>query len=277
MINTGSFGSPFYYGDKMKGAISYTGNKESLLPKLLELFPTDYTRFVDAFCGGLSVSLNVPGNVLANDIQPQLIDMYTKMRELSTEALVAFIDEHKVSKDDQAGYYALRDLYNQTKDPLLLLVLHYSSFSNMIRFSNEGEFNAPFGKRQFNKNSLRKLLGFKESCDKISFSNKSYIDLDIQDGDFVYADTPYLITEAVYNKFWSEQEEVKFLGWLDTLNSRGIKFGLSNVVDHHGKTNHILKDWMGAYTVHELQKNYVFNAYHTKEKGGTREVYITNC
>lgn len=43
------------------GLIPYTGNKEKLLPGVSKYFPKHYNRFVDAFCGGLSVSLYVEG------------------------------------------------------------------------------------------------------------------------------------------------------------------------------------------------------------------------
>lgn len=259
----------------MLGAIAYTGNKQKLLPNIKQYFP-EYTRFVDAFCGGLSVSLNVSGPVLANDIQPQLIDMYSNMQELSLDRLIEFIDAHKVSKTDKEGYLKLCALYNETRNPLLPLVLHYSSFSNMMRFNRDGEFTAAFGQREFNKNSLKKLKWFKENDNKITFSCQRFDSLEIADGDFVYADPPYLITEADYNKFWSIDEEIKLLHWLDELDRRNIKFGLSNVIEHHAKRNDILIDWMQKYNVYYQNKRYIFNVYQTKERDGTKEVYITN-
>ena len=101
-------------------------------------------------------------------------------------------------------------------------------------------------------------------------------DVKILDGDFVYVDPPYLITVADYNKFWSEDEEKDLLNLLDSLNDRGIKFGLSNVLEHHGKENTLLKEWSKKYNVKHLNKKYVFNIYHSKEKNGTDEVYIFN-
>lgn len=259
----------------MLGAIAYTGNKQKLLADLKPLFPK-YDRFIDAFCGGLSVSLNVDGPVLANDIQPQIIDMFKAMQSQSLSDLEEYIHTFKVSKDDKAGYLQLCQLYNTTKAHLLPLVLHYSSFSNMMRFNKEGEFTAAFGQREFNKNSLKKLKWFKENDNKIDFSCRHFSELEIMTNDFVYCDPPYLITEADYNKFWSEDEERRLLDWLDSLDARGIKFGLSNVVEHHCKKNQILIDWMSKYNVHYQDKRYIFNVYQTKERDGTKEVYITN-
>lgn len=257
------------------GAICYTGNKQKLINDLLPLFP-EYERFVDVCCGGLSVSLNVEGPVLANDVQTELIDMYESMRNYTTKDIRALCAKYGLSKANQDSYYALREEYNKTKEPILLLLLQYGSFSNMIRFQN-GQFNAPFGRREMNSRSTKKLEHFHENVQKIEFSNCTFEDLVIKDGDFVYIDPPYLITEAAYNALWSEELEHKLYSWLDKLDSRGIKFGLSNVLFHRSKENKILQEWREKYDTHYLDKKYVFNAYHAKEQESkTVEVYITN-
>ncbi|UOX40414.1 DNA methyltransferase [Aeromonas phage GomatiRiver_11] len=260
----------------MLGAIAYTGNKQKILPEIMNKFPTEYGRFVDLFCGGLSVALNVKGPVIANDIQKPIVDMFEAARNYEWSEIEQMAKDRNLSKGNRETYDELVKEYNSTKDPILLLLLHYYSFSNMIRFNKVGEFNAPFGKRQINKNSGRKFLHFKQNNSKIKFVSDSFRNIEIDDGDFVYADPPYLITVAEYNKFWSDVEDIALMEYLDTLDKRGIKFGMSNVFHHHGKTNDRLIKWAGKYTTHFIDKNYVFNAYHTKESGGTVEVYITN-
>ncbi|QBX32713.1 hypothetical protein Asfd1_87 [Aeromonas phage Asfd_1] len=260
----------------MLGAIAYTGNKQKILPQIMNKFPNEYGRFVDLFCGGLSVALNVKGPVIANDIQKPIVDMFEAARNYEWSEIMQMAKDRNLSKGNRETYDGLVKEYNSTKDPILLLLLHYYSFSNMIRFNKAGEFNAPFGKRQINKNSCRKFQHFKQNVDKIGFMAGDYKDIDAQIGDFVYADPPYLITTAEYNKFWSNIEDLALMHYLDNLDAKGIKFGMSNVFHHHGKTNTALMKWAEKYTTHFIDKNYVFNAYHTKESGGTVEVYITN-
>lgn len=259
----------------MLGVIAYTGNKQSLLKTLVPLFP-EYSRFVDLFCGGLSVSLNVKGPVISNDIQHQIIDMYKGLKTIEWDEILEVIKKYNLSKTNKEGFLNLRKDYNQSKSALLLYVLHLHSFSNMIRFNPEGDFTTPFGKRTLNGRTKKRFDHFKSNHDKIEFISKSYSDIQINEGDFVYADPPYLITSADYNKFWNETEEKTLLAILDELDSRGIKFGLSNVLEHHGKENTILKEWCKKYKVTHLDKSYVFNIHHSKERHGTDEVYITN-
>ena len=258
----------------MLGAIPYTGNKQSLLNEIVPLFPTDHTRLVDCFCGGLSVSLNVEGEVLANDIQTELIQMYNWMSTVDFKSVRLKRLEMKLDDKSKARYMELRTLYNDTKDSIYLYLLIQHSFSNMIRFNPKGLFTSPFGRRTFTKNTEKRWNVFKAKKD-IQFVSCHYSDLDVQTSDFVYCDPPYLITEAAYNCLWNEDEEHKLLLWLDALSARGIKFALSNVVEHRGLRNEILIDWMKSYNVVFLNKNYKFNQHHSDKKE-TVEVLIKN-
>lgn len=256
----------------MLGAIPYTGNKQSLLKELIPLFPK-YDRFVDCFCGGLSVSLNVEGPVLANDIQTELIDMYKWMQQEDFQRVRLLRLTSDLDDKKKLSYERLRERYNSTKDPILLYLLIQHSFSNMIRFSDQG-FNSPFGRRTFTKNTEKRWNHFKSKKD-IKFESCHYSNLDIKQGDFVYCDPPYLITQASYNAFWSEAEERRLLSWLDSLTARGIKWGLSNVIEHRGLKNQILIDWMSSYSVVYLDKSYKFNQHHSDKKR-TVEVFVKN-
>lgn len=88
----------------------------------------------------------------------------------------------------------------------------------------------------------------------------------INKNDFVYCDPPYNITDAGYNHFWNNKEEQLLYDNLDYLNNKGIRFALSNVLEHKGKTNVILKEWLDKnnYNVYELE--------HKKRK----EILVTN-
>jgi site-specific DNA-adenine methylase len=58
-------------------ALNYTGGKWKLMEYLLNVFPLNINNFIDLFCGGLNVSLNVKANqIYANDIYQPVIDIY---------------------------------------------------------------------------------------------------------------------------------------------------------------------------------------------------------
>ena len=95
----------------------------------------------------------------------------------------------------------------------------------------------------------------------------------------VYADPPYLISDATYNENggWTEKDERDLLTFLDEINSRGIHFALSNVLRHKGKTNTILLEWSRKYSVHHLTNDYSNSNYQVVEDNTeSDEVLITN-
>lgn len=262
------------------GVIPYTGNKQKLLPELFKLFPdrNSYMRFIDCFCGGLSVSLNVPKPVLSNDYDRTLIDMYKRLQMLpDLSPVLELIKQHGLGKNEKEAYLTFRDAYNKNKDPLWLYVLILHSFSNVNRTNDKGDFNANFGCRTLNDSTVKRFEHFKNNVRGIEFSSASFKDLDICLNDFVYCDPPYLITDAVYNKFWNEEREHELYDFLDNLNSDGIKFGLSNVTHHAGKQNDILIEWMQKYNVHNLDKKYLLGQHtDSYEQNKTQEVYVYN-
>lgn len=262
------------------GVIPYTGNKQKLLPELFKLFPdrNSYMRFIDCFCGGLSVSLNVPKPVLSNDYDRTLIDMYKRLQMLpDLSPVLELIKQYGLGKNEKEAYLTFRDAYNKNKDPLWLYVLILHSFSNVNRTNDKGDFNANFGCRTLNDSTVKRFEHFKNNVRGIEFSSASFKDLDICLNDFVYCDPPYLITDAVYNKFWNEEREHELYDFLDNLNSDGIKFGLSNVTHHAGKQNDILIEWMQKYNVHNLDKKYLLGQHtDSYEQNKTQEVYVCN-
>ena len=169
---------------------------------------------------------------------------------------------------------------------LMLYVLIVYAFNNQIRFNAKGEYNLPVGKRDFNKKMQSKLSDFinrlhRQDC---RFTCMSFNEFDVSgltNRDFVYVDPPYLITCATYNEQdgWNEDHEKELLHFLDELNSKGIRFALSNVLRSKGKENTILIEWLSnkKYKTHHLDYGYSNSNYQTKDKQTkSEEVLITN-
>lgn len=278
--------------------LNYIGGKGKLLPQILPLFPNNISTFIDLFCGGCNVGINIKAeSVIFNDNLTYLIDLYNELLHLSSEKILAYI-EHRItnfglSLTNNEGYLALRKIYNEERLPLDLFVLTAFSFNHQIRFNNAHEFNNPFGKERscYNANMKTKLLDFVLAIQNrnVVFSNKDFKLFDfnhLKANDFVYADPPYLITTGTYNDGkrgftgWNENEEKALLNILAELDQRHIKFALSNVTEHKGKENKILKTWIDQhhFFTHKLDKSYKNSNYQTAncDKGKTIEVLVTN-
>lgn len=290
----------------IQSPLNYTGGKYKLLPQMLPHFPKDIDYFVDLFCGGGNVGINVPCNkVLFNDNNSIIRYMFGTFKNMDKEETFRLIDsiikEYGLSDSDKYGYeyygcnsadglskyntngyLRLREDFNkmQNKDHgyyITLYVLIVYSFNNQIRFNRKGEFNLPAGKRDFNRKMREKLSAFIDrlkSGDYTFESNdfREIFDEGWNDKTFVYVDPPYLITCATYNEQdgWNEKLEKELLNYLDKLNDRGIRFALSNVLQSKGKENKILLDWVnrniGRYRVIYLDYNYANSNYHTKDR-----------
>jgi DNA adenine methylase len=151
----------------------------------------------------------------------------------------------------------------------------------MLRFNSSGLFNLPVGNVDFNKNvvnALEDYVDFMEN-NKISFTVGDYADFiakqNFGQSDFIYFDPPYLISASEYNKLWGRKQEKELYKLIDKLDKNGVKFGLSNMIEHKGAKNEILGKWSEKYKVYEIKSNYIsFN--DNSIKSASREVYITN-
>lgn len=277
----------------IKSPLNYIGGKYKLLPQLMKYFPTDINTFVDLFSGGFNVGINVKSNkTICNDINDFIIDLYKELYNSSVENVLDRINTnikgYGLSKENESAYKKFRVHYNETKDPIDLYTLTCYSFNYQFRFNNNREYNNPFGRNrsQFSENMKNNLILFSDKLKNmnIDFSSKDFDKVSVENlgkDDFIYCDPPYLITTGSYNdgnrgfKDWKEEEEIKLYNYLDKANEKNIKFALSNVMEHKGKENKLLKEWSKKYKVIYLDNDYSNSSYNTK-KGKSKEVLIIN-
>lgn len=299
--------------DFIKSPLNYTGGKSKLLPQIYPLFPKEIDTFVDIFCGGANVGINIHAkHVIYNDNNQHLIGLFRTFSQYDYETIRKRIEKiiikYGLSDSTKNGYeyykcesgsglgaynkepyIRLRKALNEKKRRddnyyFLLFTSIVYCFNNQIRFNGKGEFNLPVGKRDFNSRIKENLKRFvealhKQDCEFLSEDFRNIKIENLHEDDFVYCDPPYLITTASYNESngWLPTDEQDLLDYLDSLNDRGIKFALSNVTRHKGKTNEILIKWAEKYNIHNLNFNYNNSNYHGRNKGEeTVEVLITN-
>lgn len=282
----------------LKSPLNYTGGKHKLLPSILPVFGevTGVERFIDLFCGGLNVGINVSyPEIVANDTLTQVMGLYGVWVEKPVEEVVAVVDRlverYQLSKVNQQGYLDLRAAYNSAtpKDALTFFTLVCHAFNNQIRFNRRGGYNLPFGlnRSSFNPAIRANLVRF---CEALKAKRLTLSTLDFEAAldthlptdatkTLVYADPPYLISTATYNESggWTETEEKRLHGALDKIHARGGRFVLSNLMSNGDRENTLLREWAKAYRVRQLDYTYFSCSYHKKatNKRG-EEVLVTN-
>lgn len=277
----------------IKSPLNYTGGKYKLLPQILPYFPDKINTLYDLFCGGCNVGINVKANkIICNDTEKVIIDLFNDWKDLNSEyalkILINTINKYELSKTNEDGFKKIRDDYNNGNNSWnMFYAMLTNSFNYQIRFNSKGQFNMPFGRNRssFNPNLQKNFIKFINKINElnISFTNEDFRKIEfnnINNNDFVYCDPPYLITNASYNEKdgWNELDEMDLLSLLDSLNEKGIKFALSNVLENKGKSNGILKKWSDKYNVIHLNNSYANCNYHAndKSKNSTDEVLIIN-
>ena len=305
-----------------KSPINYTGNKYRILPQFIKYFPKNINKCMDLFTGGSTVAINLIANeVIAIDNNPKVINLLKFLKNQDYSKLIhkidATIEEYNLSNSYKYGYsyyreyvegnnglkkYNLKGYNNLKKDynnlsnkntnkaNLYLYLLMVYGFNNDIRFNSKGVFNLPVGKTDMNKNNREKLEKYINVCNskKINFICKDFKKIsekEFEDIDFIYADPPYLITDAVYNENagWGKTDEIALLELLDNLHNKGIKFALSNVLQKKNLNikNEILYSWAennkDKYFVNKIDYHYRSASYNKKNRDGLEEeVLITN-
>jgi DNA adenine methylase/adenine-specific DNA-methyltransferase len=275
----------------IKSPLNYIGGKYRLLPQLLPLFPERINTFVDLFAGGLDVSLNVRANrIISNDINNYVIGLFEYFQQNTIDTIIddvqRTISEYGLTKQNGDGYYTLRDEYNREHSSLHLFLLVCFGFNHQFRYNNNGDFNNPFGKDRssYNVNTEKNLRQMHEKLVNIELNVGNFRDFDtdfMENGDFLYADPPYLISCGSYNdgkrgfEGWDENDDIALFEILDALNERNIQFALSNVTRHKGIENEVLMEWANRYNIHYLNANYA-NSNYQATPSETVEVLITN-
>ena len=299
--------------DFVKSPLNYTGGKFKLLNQLIGRFPTKIETFIDLFGGGFNVGSNIKANTIVyNDISEEttrLIKLFYKYNTYEIiQKLEELIKKYMLSDSDKYGYdyydcnssnglcsynkehfKKLRSDYNSSKKSIskdfLLLLLTIYSFNNQIRFNSNGLYNLPVGKRDLNASTRKniKLFSEKIKSQQIVFMNKDFklVKPDDFKEPFYYCDPPYLLGDASYNENggWNLEKEKELLEYLKGLSEKGIKFALSNVIEHKGKTNNALLEWAmsNKFNIIYIDKNYSNSNYQSTAKNNqTSEVLITN-
>ena len=296
----------------IRSPLFYVGDKYKLVSQLKKLFPDNISDYVEPFYGGGSSQLQINADrYYLNDIDENIINLhrlllsYANNQDEFFEIIFQIINEYNLScsfkediipldlkksfpktyysKYNKGSYFRLRDDYNKEeyKNYFKLYLLLIYGFNHMIRFNSNNQFNLPVGNVDFNKNVYEALINYfdlQKNRDIGLYSmdfEEFIIGLNLRHNSFVYLDPPYLISMSEYNKLWTEKTELRLYKLLDFLNNKGVRFGITNLVYHKGKTNDIFLEWSKKYPAIKIDSNYISFNDNTNKKDSV-ELYVCN-
>lgn len=266
--------------------LNYIGGKWEVLPLLKKYFPKEINTFYDLFGGGGTVAINATANkIVYNDINWVVRDLLEKITHDNFFSTYNYIDKaikrYGLEKKNKETYIAFRDKYNSvekaSRNPLDLYLLICYGFEHQIRFNSKLEFNNPCGNSGYNQEMLEKLVSYSIRTKELNivFKSMDYKEFEdeIEKGDFIYCDPPYLNSCGAYNdgkrgfNGWDEFQERELLDFLTRLDKKGVKFMLSNMTTRNSVENKALKDWIdkNRYRVIKNQKITLRNRQDRRE------------
>lgn len=275
--------------------LPYNGCKFDLLKDILKIIPASTETINDIFGGSGCFAINAKhahprASVRYNEMDLNVHAILQTLKEIPPEhhrdTIEYAIAIYDLNDTDEQAYNRYRDAVNhmrkcQSWDPIHDVVLTRHAFSSTPRWNLKGEYNEPFGARswRFDNQSMNELVLNHEMLQGIELHHHSF-DAFLDDhppapNTVDYYDPPYLITKANYNRGWCDTTEKRLYKTIDERVENGVSFILSNVIEHRGLSNDILKEWMKKYNVRILDKHYAISR-DTSESNRTVEVIVSN-
>lgn len=273
--------------------IRYQGNKQSLIPIILENIPDvkECPRMIDAFGGSATVAINMPQSFrVYNELSTPVFEIVqllaTQDPKKTLSQIKRVVKKWCLTNSSEKNYDAFREYVQKKRSPLLHYVAHRHAYSNLLRFNQKGIYNVPFGDRgllgKFDEVEVE-LTDFYNRMQGVHLTNMRYNQLlakvytQLNSNTFCYFDPPYLASGAMQYGKWTERNEQNLLATLAWLNKQGCPWMLSNVIQHRHFTNDLLKRWLKkhATTVLYPNKSYAL-ANGQKDSHSTIEILAMN-
>lgn len=267
--------------------LKWVGGKRQLLPVISSHLPKNFSKYkyFEPFLGGGAVLFSLqPKKAVINDFNAELINVYQVIKNHPIE----LIEDLKTHENSAEYFYKIRQLdrekdfsnLSDIKKASRIIFLNKTCYNGLYRVNNSGEFNSPFGRYKnpniVNEPTIKALnLYFNNNNIEILQGDYANIEPYLSSNSFVYLDPPYHPISETSNFTgyikggWNENEQMRLKQFCDELNSRGIKFLLSN-----SKSDFILEQYQD-YNISTVQATRLINA-NAANRGNVDEVLIRN-
>lgn len=224
--------------------LKWVGGKRQLLPFIEKRIPV-FSTYYEPFMGGGAVLFHLqPKSAVVNDVNAELINLYTIIKERVEE----LIEDLMCHENNEDYFYKIRELDRDARsyqllDPLKkasrMIYLNKTCYNGLFRVNKLGAFNSPFGSYKnpniVNERTLRAVSEYFNVSD-VSFFCEDFetVVSKATKGSFVYFDPPYdpvshTANFTGYDKGgFNKNEQIRLREVCAKLDEQGVKFLLSN-------------------------------------------------
>ncbi len=271
----------------LKPFVKWAGGKKQLLAELASRMPQRYGRYYEPFIGGGALLLRVcPENAVINDVNSQLLNIYRQLAK-DAEAVIASLARLDAAECDEKVYLAMRERYNamiagnvlDAECAALMIWINKHCFNGLYRVNGKGLFNVPYNNRtggqSMDEGNLRGIGNYLSSAAvEIREGDFAAALCDVQKGDFVYLDSPYIPVSSTANftsyakTGFSREDHERLAREYRRLDALGAKVMLSN---NDVPLVHELYD---GFSISSIGVRRAINRDASARRG--REVIVTN-
>jgi DNA adenine methylase len=288
-----------------KPFIKWVGGKTQLLPEIRQKYPQIVTKYCEPFVGGGAVLFDVlqtfhPAEVLINDINPELINLYSQIQNNCNELinlLSTLQTEYQETATEERKnlYLTKRARYNQLitdKNPdndlekaALFIYLNKTCFNGLYRVNAKGLFNVPFNNASnppiCDADNLRNCCDLLQGV-QMHVGDYSYCNEFIDENTFVYLDPPYRpLTESAsftsYNENgFDDNKQIQLGNFIIEIANRGAKIVASNSDPKNTNTeDNFFDDLYANFNIKRIHASRMINS-NAKKRGAINELLISN-
>ena len=264
------------------------GIKTKLVPLIARSISwPGYGRWIEPFFGSGVVALNImPRRATLADTNTHVIALY---RQIQDGTLTGYTVRTHLEREGrtlfsrgESHYYAVRERFNETGEPLDFLFLSRSCFNGMIRFNRKGLYNVPFCRKpdRFRPALVTRIVNQVEWARR-AMQGKDWTFL-AQDwritlagakpDDLIYCDPPYVGRHTDYYNAFTESEADSLA---EALIATPAGFALSMWLENKYRRNHYVDRWFSEFPQRTASHFYHVGPSESLRNGMTEAVILS--
>lgn len=267
--------------ESIKPFLKWAGGKTQLIGKLEQYIPSNYDTYIESFLGGGALFFHIqPSKAILSDINPELINCYTNIRD-NIDTVISLL---RTFENTEENYYKIRacdiSQLTETERAARFIFLNKTCFNGLYRENKKGEFNVPYGKNPntiiCDENKLYNAHKALQNAKLICGNYKTVLRRYAQHNDFIFLDPPYVPVGKYsdfqrYNKdFFYDDDHVELRDEFKRLINIGSKVILTN------SNTEFVRELYAGYPSQVFDTKRLISSNSDTRKGQDLVIYSTN-
>jgi len=266
-----------------KPFLRWAGGKNWLIRSFESYLPNKINNYHEPFLGGGSVFFHLKSKNLINgtsflsDSNIELINAFKVVRSYC-EQLIDILKEYR---NEEEFYYKIRKskCKDSFKSAANFIFLNRTSFNGIFRVNQKGEYNVPYGHKNykilFDFDNLKNCSHHLKNVELGSYDFDKSLEK-INKHDLIFIDPPYTVAHGnngfvKYNqKIFAWEDQIRLKKYIDNLNIIGANYILTNA--YHESVFELYKE---SAIVKKLSRASVVGGRHSS-RGNIYEYIISN-